>query len=133
MNASKWFYQEPEPVCYLISERVNSTFWQARIYDVYWNCETEEPPYRVTGTLHGLDIEMEWVPKDWLRIRAELEADLSFIVRAVSERILGHPATLRYENDMAGMQIYEWHIDGGQKRWSEIQGRVEFSKPKLLG
>ena len=48
-TAETWFTTEPENQAYLISERLNATFWQARAVDVYWKVIRTEPPYLAHG------------------------------------------------------------------------------------
>src|SRR5690606_42128574 len=64
-----WFYNEPENQAYLISERLNATFWQARAVDVYWKVIRTEPPYLAHGYRGEEIIEMEWAPREWLALR----------------------------------------------------------------
>jgi hypothetical protein len=132
-NAATWFYREPEHNAYLISERLNGTFWQARIVDIYWRCTSAEPPFRAIGLTGDQQIELEWLPGKWLTMKfpAGYE-DAERISNAVSTRVLALPASLMY-GDHDGRAVYEWHADGGKHRWSEIQGRPEYVHPRRLG
>jgi hypothetical protein len=130
-NAATWFSREPEHQAYLISERVNGTFWQARIVGVYWHCLRAKPPFLMQAFLGDHPVEIEWVPDKWLTLKAPGEADIASLVRAISKRVLAIPATLTY-CDPQGCQIYEWHTDGGQQRWNEVQGQPRFSGPRRL-
>ncbi len=130
-NAGTWFYTEPEHRAYLIAERVNGTFWQARVTTVYWHCVRAEPPFRVEGYADGAVVEMEWEPDRWLALKAPDGFDPAPLVKALSRRILTMPAALTY-TDPAGRQVYEWHTDGGEARWKAIQGRGGFGQPHRL-
>jgi|GEM_PF-223115 len=137
-NAASWFYHEPEHVPYLISERLNATFWQARIVGIYWRCVQAEPPFRAEGYASNQMLELEWQPAQWLALKVPTEAvengmpdgaKVDDLVDNLSKRILAKPASLSYV-DPQGRKVYEWHIDGGAHRWSEIQGKPGFSQPK---
>ena len=130
-NAGTWFYQEPENQPYMVTERLNSTFWGARLTDTYWKCLQTESPYQAEGYLGDHVMLLEWVPQQWLRLTAPEAVEMERIVRGLNERILGVGATLTYK-DKEGHRIYEWHLDGGDERWSEVQGRPEFMQPKRL-
>lgn len=130
-TAQTWFYQPPENQAYLVTERLNATFWAARVVGAYWRCVRAEPPFKAEGYWGEHVLEMEWEPGEWLALKGPDGANLDDLVKAISKRILAYPATLAYR-DSDGHQIVEWHRDGGQKRWSEVQGRPEFVQPRRL-
>ena len=130
-NAGTWFYSAPETAPYLISERLNGTFWGARIVDVYWKCTHPEPPFRATGYMGDERLELSWLPGQWLSLHVPQGVDSQRFIDAISKRVLAFPATCTYV-DTHGRTVIEWHTDQGQERWNEIQGRVEFSKLKRL-
>lgn len=125
-TAQSWFYNTPENQPYLISERLNGTFWQARAVSIYWKGVRTEPPYVAHG-YQGEDIvELEWMPGEWLVLRAPAGADVERLVEVISKRVLAFPATFNYQA-LGGQQTYEWHVDGGEQRWNELQGHYEYS------
>ena len=132
-NAGTWFFQEPEHNAYLISERLNSTFWNARVVDVYWKCTQAEPPFRATGYSGSDMLTLEWVPNEWLRLT--IPAGSSFndeaLVEAVGKRILTMEPSFGYQ-DPDDAVVTEWHRDDGEKRWSEIQGNAAYVQPHRL-
>lgn len=139
-NAATWFYAEPERQPYLISERVNATFWQARMVGLYWRVQNAEPPFRAVGYAGMSKLEMEWVPGQWLSLKVPASVDSSplpgglgvdQLVDSISKRVLAMPASITYE-DAQGHKVFEWHIDGGKRRWSELQGHPEFRSPTRL-
>ena len=130
-NARKWFYHQPEPQPYLVTERLNSTFWVARVVGVYWKCVKADPPLRARGYFGDHVLQLDWTPGEWLALRAPREVDLSEMITAITQRILMIPASLTYVTH-DGQRVTEWHVDGGQKRWSEIQGHGEFLEPRRL-
>lgn len=130
-NAGTWFFQEPEHHPYMLTERLNGNFWQERIVEVYWRCIRAEPPFCAQGFWGDHRLEMEWVPGDWLALKAPAEADVLPLVESISRRILAMQVAITYV-DAQDRQVFEWHIDGGEKRWQEIQGNAGFNKPRRL-
>ncbi len=130
-NAASWFYSEPERNPYLITERLNGTFWQARIVGIYWRCVQPEPPFRAQGFTGNHTVELEWVPAEWVALKVPPGLNADELVEYISRRILAMPASITY-GDGEGRRVIEWHADGGKRRWSEIQGRAEFVQPRRL-
>lgn len=131
-NAGSWFFTQPEEQAFLISERINGTFWQARVYEVYWTCTKETAPYTAEGILpDGTPISLEWEAGKWLAIKASADYDLSKIVDMVAERVLMTPVSVTYL-DADGNRGYEWHLEGGEQRWGQIQGIARYSQLERL-
>lgn len=130
-NAGSWFYREPEHRPYLISERLNGTFWQARIVGITWRCVSAEPPFRAVGYWGEHQVEMSWEAGQWLALKVPPDVEASSLVEAVSKRVLAMPAALTY-GDSQGHQITEWRTDGGDQRWSDIQGKAGYVRPRRL-
>lgn len=129
-NARTWFYETPEKNAYLLQERVNGTLWMARLSDVYFVAEQVESPYRMAATWQGHPVTIEWETGKWLRL--ESDASLPAVIGAFSN-VLQIPATLTYLYSTTGRVITEWHRDGGNTRWREIQGNPTYHNPACLG
>ncbi|GAB4574992.1 MAG: hypothetical protein Kow0077_24300 [Anaerolineae bacterium] len=127
-NARTWFYETPENSPYLLQERVNSTLWMARLWDVYFITESATEPYRMTATWQGHPLTIEWETGKWFRLIAD--TDVPTVVSAFSN-VLQIPATFTY-TDTNGRIITEWHRDGGEARWREIQGNPIYQSPLRL-
>jgi hypothetical protein len=127
-NASTWFYHTPENNPYILQERVNSTLWMARLTDVYFVAEQTEAPFRMTAVYQGQPLVMEWEPDRWLRLTTT--SAIPAVLTALSN-VLQIPASLTY-TDGSGKIITEWHRDGGDTRWQEIQGNPIFQSPVQL-
>ncbi|MBN1310660.1 MAG: hypothetical protein JXB30_04505 [Anaerolineae bacterium] len=130
-NAGTWFYREPENQPFMITERLNGNFWQEGIVGVYWRCVRAEVPFCAQGFFSNNILEMEWVPGEWLALKAPPDLDMSSLVASISTRILAMQASLSYV-DAQDRQVFEWHVDSGEKRWQEIQGRAGFNKLRRL-
>jgi hypothetical protein len=129
-NAATWFYREPEHEPYMITERLNGTFWQARLVEVYWRCVKADAPYKAEGYLTDQLLELDWLPGQWLMLRVPAALDSKNLIQTFN-RVLGRKAVLTY-HDPNGSQVHEWHMDGGKARWKEIQGKAGFVKPRRL-
>ncbi len=129
-NARTWFYETPEKSAYLLQERVNGNLWMARLSDVYFVAEQAEPPYRMTAVWQGHPLTLEWETGKWLRLSSD--ASLPAVIGAFSN-VLQIPATLTYLDSTTGRVITEWHRDGGNTRWREIQGNPSYHNPARLG
>ena len=118
-NAWTWFFNEPENQSFLITERLNSTFWQARVVDIYWRCTQDTPPFQAAGYVADEVVELTWQPNDWLALRVPAGFDADSLVKAIAQRVLTFPPTLTYEQDAS--RVYEGVVDGGEGRVAELQ------------
>lgn len=131
-NAGTWFYRQPESQPFMVTERLNGTFWQARAVEIYWRCVETGAICRAEGYQDGTTrIEMEWEPLKWLRIKAGGDANLKELITIISKKVLMIPASMTY-GDSEGNQYVEWRRDGGHARWTEIQGTAGFVNPRRL-
>ena len=127
-SARTWFYETPENSPYLLQERVNSNLWMARLWDLYFVAERTEPPFRMSAVWHGRPLIIEWQPGKWFRLIAE--EDVPEVLSAFSNILQLH-AALTY-TDSEGRIVTEWHRDGGEARWREIQGNPIYQNPVRL-
>ncbi|MEM6283031.1 MAG: hypothetical protein AAF787_12615 [Chloroflexota bacterium] len=117
-SSRTWFYTTPEPRPYFIEERINHTLWKNRLQGIYMTCTTVKPPIQMEGDWYGNNIQFEWVPGDYFILRTtEERKDLIGVLR---QMLMLRPA-LAYM-DEEGNHVVEWHMDGGEKRWRELQG-----------
>lgn len=130
-NAGTWFYRQPESQPFMVTERLNGTFWQARAVEVYWRCTEAGSTFKADGYFGETLLEMEWEPEHWLRLKAPAGFDLKQLTGIISRQILAIPAALSF-SDSAGNQFVEWHRDGGDARWTEIQGTGGYVMPRRL-
>ena len=127
-SARTWFYNTPESQPYLLQERVNSNVWMARLMDLYFVTERAQAPFRLSAVWQGKPITIEWEPNKWFRLIAVQDAPA---VAAAFSNILQMPAALAYTS-IDGQIITEWHRDGGEARWREIQGNPSYQSPVRL-
>lgn len=127
-TAASWFYRTPEKEPYLLAERVNGTFWEARYGGVYLTVVKAEPPFTMEGTYNGAAVKMEWEPTRWLRLKTAPAAEA--LAHGLAN-ILRQKPVLRYEST-EGQTVWEWWPQGVDKRWQEIQGQPAFHSPVRL-
>lgn len=134
-SSRTWFYTTPEPRPYYIEERVNHTLWKNRLQGLFMSCTNPKPPIMMEGIWYGMTVEFEWVPGDYFILRSSEERkDLIGVLR---QMLMLRPALAYVDED--GNHIVEWHMDGGEKRWKELQGspsaqgllRLRHDKPLL--
>ena len=129
-NARKWFYSRPEPRPYYIEERVNHTLWRNRVQDLYMTCTQATNPIKMEGNWQGLPVFFEWQPGKYFTLKmAEERKELVGIIRQI---LLGLVPTLTYQ-DVEGLYVVEWHVDGGEERWKELQGNPQYQGLQLIG
>ncbi len=128
-NARTWFYETPENSPYLLQERVNGTLWMARLQDVYFAADSATAPFSMSATWQGRPVSIQWEPGQWFRLTADGQAHA--LVTAFSS-ILQIPHVMTY-TDLNGSAVTEWHRDGGDARWREIQGNPMYQNPARLG
>ena len=127
-TAATWFYRVPEKVPYLLSERINGTFWEARLGGVYLNVVSAESPFSMAGGYNGAAVKMDWEPNKWLRLAtAPAEPGLA---KGLSN-ILHRRSNFRYETG-EGETVWEWWLADGDKRWQELQGKPVYRNPTRL-
>ena len=128
-NASTWFYHEPEHEAYLIEERVNHTFWANRIYALYLDCTSAEPPFRMEGVWHDLPVAIEWVPNQYFTLTTPPGELADQLIVGIKE-ILGLKPAISYV-DASGEMTTEWLVGDAAERLQEIQGNPNYSRIRL--
>jgi len=127
-SAMTWFYRAPEKIPYYIAERVNGTFWEARLPGVYLDVVRAEPPILMQGNYNGTPITMEWEPARWLRLTT---CPASPALAKGLANILRRQPSLSYQT-AGGETVWEWRLDDAEKRWQEIQGKPAYRSPVRL-
>jgi hypothetical protein len=127
-TAMTWFYRAPEKIPYYIGERVNGTFWEARMPGVFLDVVRSEPPFLMEGNYNGAPIQMEWVPNKWLRLTT---CPASPALAKGLANILRRKPNLSFET-ADGETIWEWRLEDADQRWQEIQGKPAFRNPTRL-
>ena len=123
-----WFYNEPEHRPYYIEERVNQNLWATRFGSIYLDCVRAEPPFRMEGVWHDINVSIEWKPNTWFTLRSSKE-DRTLTSGFV--QVLGFPPALSY-NDENGVYIVEWwrNETDRAKRLQEMMGHPIYTNLK---
>jgi len=127
-TAQTWFYTKPEENAYAIGERVRTTLWEARIGDIWLDTVRAESPHLMRGRYNSAEIEMEWEAGKWLALRTCPGAPA--LADKISQVLRLKPAITYHMPE--GWRAWEWHTDGGDKRWQAIQGIPNYDQPQRL-
>ena len=128
-SARTWFYTTPEPRPYYIEERVNHTLWKNRIQGLFMSCTQAEKPIKMEGNWNGMPVFFEWEPGQYFKLRmGEERKEFIGIMRQI---LLGLKPALTYQ-DIDGLYVVEWHTDGGEARWKDIQGNPQYQGLRRL-
>lgn len=131
-NARTWFYEEPEHDAFAIVERLNATFWAARIGQILCTaCTRAEPPFKCRGQWRDEPFELEWVPRQSLALRGTTE--LTELVPQITRILGGLKPAFRYRT-AEDWYVYEWHrgTDEQHRAWQQIQGVPAYKHPERL-
>ncbi len=122
-TARQWFYSTPEPRPYYIEERVNHSLWNNRLQNVFMSCTNAALPVQMEGSLDGMPMRFEFVPGGYFTLR--MPEERKDVIGTIRQVLLGLKPSFTYQ-DNEGMFVVEWHTDGGDARWREIQGDPAF-------
>jgi hypothetical protein len=126
-NSRTWFYNEPERRPYYIEERVNHTLWAMRFSNIYMDCISAEPPFRMEGKWNNIALTMEWIPNTYLRLTASEENKT--LVTGFSQ-MLQMPPLFSYVDENGTFVVEWWRTEEGQKRLQEVQGKPNYTRLK---
>jgi hypothetical protein len=127
-DSRTWFYTTPEPRPYYIEERVNHTLWKNRLQTLHMSCTQATSPIKMEGNWQGNLVTFEWQPGKYFTLRMSQEN--RELIGVIRQMLMLRPAFL-YE-DPDGMHVVEWHTDGGEARWREVQGKPQFQGVRRL-
>lgn len=129
-SARTWFYSTPEPRPYYIEERVNHTLWKNRIQGVFMSCTKTSDPVVMEGNWNGMPLVFEWQPGRYFILKAGEER--RELIGAVRQILLGLKPAFTYQ-DIDGLYVVEWHTDGGEERWKQLQGDPRYQGLRRVG
>jgi hypothetical protein len=128
-DSRTWFYSTPEPRPYYLEERVNHTLWNNRLQGIHMTCTQAEVPFKMEGTWNDTTMTFEWKPGSYFILRTNTES--KEIIAVIRQILFNLRPALTYE-DPQGQHVVEWHTDGGNQRWTEIQGNPQFQGLRRL-
>ena len=124
-----WFYSTPEPRPYYIEERINHSLWNNRMQGVYMTCTQASNPVKMEGDWDGNRVMFEWQAGQYFILR--MTENRKELIGVIRQMLLGLRPTLSYE-DPDGLYVVEWHTDGGDERWKELQGNPKYQGLRRL-
>ena len=124
--AHTWFYHSPGEDRHSVSERVRQSLWASGLYSLWLDTSRDSAPFKMAG-VHGDDqLELEWEPAAWFRLRTQGEG------AALPNHfawVLGRAPSLRF-TDRHGWRVVEWQLQGSAARWREISGNPIYRNPR---
>ena len=127
---SSWFYTYPESTAHVMAERVRLILWDAGLFELWLDVVRFESPYKVEGSYKGDNVDLEWIPGKWLRLRSRSRTeDPAYADRLA--HMLGLKPSWRY-GDAEGYVVWEWRIGESEVRWREISGNPIYHHPERL-
>lgn len=128
-DARTWFYTTPEARPYYIEERVNHTLWKHRLQGVFMSCTQHTSPIKMEGNWNGMPLTFEWKPGSYFILRSgEDRKELIGVIRQILFNL--RPAFMY--KDPENMVVVEWHTDGGEERWKQLQGSPQYQGLRRL-
>jgi hypothetical protein len=92
-------------------------------------CTRAETPIRMEGRWQNeMPVSFEWTPGKFFILKTGAE---SKEIIGVMRQILKMRPSFAYQ-DTDGMYVVEWHTDGGEARWREIQGQPQYQGLRRL-
>jgi hypothetical protein len=105
MATARWFFADEPASRFVIQEHLRQGYWTVGPAALWIDVQQAELPYRATGYWHDVTFELEWMPRDYLLLRASrAEPEL---VRATSLQLGFKPGRQGEEN---GQSVWEWRI-----------------------
>ncbi len=128
-DSRTWFYTTPEARPYFIEERVNHTLWKNRLANIHMICTHAEIPIQMEGRWQNeMPVTFEWQPGKYFILKTGAE---SKEIIGVMRQILKMRPIFTYQ-DIDGLFVVEWHTDGGDTRWHEIQGQPQYQSLRRI-
>jgi hypothetical protein len=128
-DSRTWFYSTPQARPYFIEERVNHTLWKNRLANIHMICTQPEPPIKMEGRWHNeMPVTFEWEPGKYFILKMGEES--KEIIGVMRQILMMRPTLMYVDNE--GMYTVEWHTDGGEARWKEIQGQPQYQGLRRL-
>jgi hypothetical protein len=75
-----------------------------------------------------MPVVFEWDPGKYFILRTGQET--KEIIGVMRQILMIRPALAYQDSD--GMFVVEWHTDGGEARWKEIQGKPQYQSVRRL-
>lgn len=104
MATARWFFQPQVPNSpYIMQEQLRQELWRVGPSTAWVDVTRADVPHLAVGYWHDLNFELEWVPRDYVILRAnQYSKDL---VRALSLQLGFRPHS---ETEPDGRSVVEW-------------------------
>jgi hypothetical protein len=75
-----------------------------------------------------MPVRFEWEPGKYFILKMGEES--KEIIGVMRQVLMMRPTLMYQDND--GMYVVEWHTDGGESRWKQIQGQPQYQSLRRL-
>ena len=127
--AHSWFFHFPGKDSQNVAERVRQALWASGLYSLWLDAHSATTPFKMAGNHGEEQLELEWEPAAWLRLRTQGKGTL---VCDHLAWVLGHAPSLRF-TDRHGWTVWEWQLQSSAARWREISGNPVYQNPRRFG
>lgn len=105
MPTARWFFEPEVNSKFVLQEHLRQDFWRSGPSTLWVDAVQTTPPYKAVGYWHDLTFEIEWVPRDYVILRAN-RADKE-ILRATTLQLGFKPAR---QGEEGGQYVTEWRL-----------------------
>ena len=127
-TATHWFYAERRLSPGASIEALRHELWAGGYYNVWLRLVKKDPPYVASGLYGAEKFEMEFEPRQYVILRAEV--DNPWLIKGFT-RTLGMKPHFQFQ-DRQGQFVTEWRMAGREARWSAMQGVPTYKNPRRL-
>ena len=116
MATARWFYQpHVSPSRYVVQEHLRQDFWRAGPATMWVDVTQTTPPCKAVGYWHDVNFELEWIPRDYVTLRASQTAN--DLVKAISLQLGFQPSG---NSDDNGKSVVTWYLHPSQRTQPSI-------------
>lgn len=136
MTAREWFLDKPGNNKYDIEVHVQRSFWYNGFGQAFFRCTRAEPPYKCIGYWRGQEIELEWIPRQWVILSMQRYDDsmvesVNWVIRlkpslrySLAASDSGHSAGAgsQAEGETTAHErfVVEWHVRNVEERMRDL-------------
>ncbi len=112
MATARWFFQpQTQNSSYVMQEQLRQELWRTGPSTAWVDVTRAEAPHLAVGYWHDVNFELEWVPRDYVVLRANQYA--KELVRAITLQLGFRPFS---ETETDGRSVVEWVLHPSQRQ-----------------
>lgn len=116
MATARWFFQpHVSPSRYVVQEHLRQDFWRAGPATMWVDVTQTTIPCKAVGYWHDVNFELEWVPLEYVILRASQAA--TDLVKAISLQLGFQPSATTEDS---GKSVVTWYLHPSQNTQPSI-------------